>query len=132
MEPEFALIRFEGMKRIHLLLLLIPLIAFVIGILLTDITPLHYNDWKWRYTVRIALAGIATLVTILAAWRHSPRFRIGALVLTFIPLFFIIPYAHDLYNGPGRIYGITYPNESTGEMREYEQEWLPQTDRILE
>jgi hypothetical protein len=50
----------------------------------------------------------------------------------FFPLLLSIPHIRDLEGGVGRQYMATIPDEAGDEPMQYEQLWLPYTDRVLE
>jgi uncharacterized membrane protein len=111
-------------------IVLISMGAFVLGILLTDMVPLQYDDWQWRYGARVGLALLAMITSRVLAWRLPLRYRWVALI-ALLPLVFSIPYIRDLQGGVGRQYVATIPDESGEEAIQYEQLWLPYTDRVL-
>lgn len=118
------------MKRSLFCIFLFSVVALVVGVLLTDVTPLEYDDWQWRYGTRVALAVLALVASGGVAWRLPLRQRF-IVVLALMPLLLSVPYMQDLQGGTGRIFGATLPTEPGGEPMEYEQLWLPHTDRIL-
>jgi peptidoglycan/LPS O-acetylase OafA/YrhL len=129
-EPLYPLKRFEDMKRTLILTLGFSLVAFGAGWFLTDSTPLHHDDWQWRYAVRLFVALIALFATVVMVWRLPVRQHL-LIGIAGIPLLFSIPHSYDLYHGPGRIFGMTQLTP-TGSFQEFEYDWLPYTDRILE
>ncbi len=114
-----------------LLIFLISIVAVGVGILLTDMVPLQYDDWQWRYGMRVGLSLFALFASGIVAWRMPLRYRWVALI-AFFPLLLSIPHIRDLQGGVGRQYMATIPDEPGDEPMQYEQLWLPYTDRVLE
>lgn len=118
------------MKRSLLLIFLFSVVAVGIGVLLTDVTPVGYDDWQWRYGARVIVAVFALLASGVVAFKLPLPYR-WVVVVALVPLLFSVPYIQDLKGGLGRQYLLGPPVEADGDPIHFEQLWLPYTDRIL-
>jgi hypothetical protein len=120
------------MLRNILRALLIGGVTILLGMAVTDITPLHHEDWQWRYGLRLAIG----IVGAIAQLRFSPTAkgleRWLFTIMVAVTIGVSIGHFLDLIEGPVQVSEIITPaTDGNPPMGEADLE-LVNTGRRLE